>query len=153
LCGNDGCVTPRQTGSYVLILQLPQPTLLTVGKLGKFEFPAGWYAYAGSALGPGGLAARIGRHRKTSKTPHWHIDRLRDRAELTAVWYAVGFRRRECVWARALSTLPGAREVAPGFGASDCRCSTHLLHLPKRPDPCLFESSVGEPVRQEATSV
>jgi Uri superfamily endonuclease len=133
-------------------MQLPQPTLLTVGKLGKFEFPTGWYAYAGSALGPGGLAARIGRHLKTSKTPHWHIDRLRDRAELTAVWYAVGNRRRECVWARALSALPGAREVAPGFGASDCRCATHLLHLPKRPDPCLFESSVGEPVRQDATS-
>jgi Uri superfamily endonuclease len=134
-------------------MRLPQPTLLNVGRLGKFEFPAGWYVYAGSALGPGGLAARIGRHRETSKTPHWHIDRLRDKAELTGVWYAVGSRRHECVWARALSILPGAHEVAPGFGASDCRCSTHLIHLPERPDRSLFERWVGQPIQQDVTGV
>ena len=139
-------MAPRQPGSYVLIMRLPEQTVLNIGKLGRFDFPAGWYAYAGSARGPGGLAARIAHHRRASKTPHWHIDHLRSRAELIAVWYTVGQQKRECDWARALSELPGAGLVAPGFGASDCRCATHLLGFPGRPDRSVFAGSVEDPL-------
>jgi len=43
-----------KTGTYVLILELISPARLVVGKLGGFDFPTGWDAYAGSACGPGG---------------------------------------------------------------------------------------------------
>ena len=146
-------MTPRQPGSYVLIMRLPQRVALDVGRLGRIDFPAGWYVYAGSARGPGGLAARVGRHRRIPKTLHWHVDRLRALAELTGVWYSVVGRKRECDWARALSELPGAHAVAPGFGASDCGCSTHLFHLPGPPDRSLFARLVGDPLREDVFSV
>ena len=44
-----------ETGTYVLLLHLPDNEQLTIGKLGTFDFPAGWYAYVGSAFGPGGV--------------------------------------------------------------------------------------------------
>ena len=143
-------MTPRQPGSYVLIMRLPQRVALDVGRLGRIDFPAGWYVYAGSARGPGGLAARVGRHRRIPKTLHWHVDHLRARAELTGVWYTVGSRKRECGWARVLSQLPGARVVAPGFGASDCRCATHLLYFPAPPDRSMFARSVDDPLWEDA---
>jgi len=60
----------------VLILRLPCPATVNVGRLGRVRFPAGWYAYVGSAYGPGGLAARISRHLRPSKPSHWHLDYL-----------------------------------------------------------------------------
>jgi Uri superfamily endonuclease len=142
--GNDARMAPRQPGSYVLIMRLPQRTALDIGRLGRFDFAPGWYAYAGSACGPGGLAARVSRHCRASKTVHWHVDHLRARAELTVVWYSVGNQKRECHWARVLSKLPDACVVAPGFGASDCRCGTHLLHFPTPPDRSAFARSVED---------
>ncbi|HHO76762.1 MAG TPA: DUF123 domain-containing protein [Deltaproteobacteria bacterium] len=44
------------------ILLLARSTMIQVGKLGSFIFPAGHYAYIGSAFGSGGLHARIQRH-------------------------------------------------------------------------------------------
>ena len=143
-------MTPRLPGSYVLLMQLPSPTNVTIGQLGQFEFPPGWYAYAGSACGPGGLAARVDRHHRVSKTLHWHIDYLRAQAQVLALWYATGRESRECRWSQALSELPGASVPAPGFGASDCQCRTHLIHFPDRPNRLHFARSVDEPVLEEA---
>ena len=128
-----GAFAPPQPGSYVLILHLAQPATIGVGKLGAFEFPAGWYAYAGSALGPGGLAARLAHHRRRGKTLHWHIDYLLGHIELVEIWWAVDVKRKECVWASALRAVPGARVPVANFGASDCRCLAHLVHLQQRP--------------------
>ena len=47
-------------GAYALVLHLERKEEITVGRLGTFAFPAGYYLYAGSALGPGGLEARLG---------------------------------------------------------------------------------------------
>lgn len=116
-------------GSYVLVLALRQPLTLNVGHLGAFHFPAGTYAYTGSALGPGGLAARLAHHRRLSQSPHWHIDYLRLHAHLCEIWSAVSDERLECAWARALFSLPGAQVIAPRFGASDCRCPAHLIYF------------------------
>jgi Uri superfamily endonuclease len=142
-------MAPRQPGSYVLIMRLPQRAAVDIGQLGRFDFAAGWYAYAGSARGPGGLAARVSRHLVASKILHWHVDHLRAHAELTSVWYTVDSQKRECDWARALSELPGACVVAPGFGASDCRCRTHLLCFPAPPDRSVFAGSVDDPVWED----
>lgn len=116
-------------GSYVLVLALRQPLTLSVGRLGVFYFPAGPYAYTGSALGPGGLAARLAHHRHLSLSPRWHIDYLRLHADLCEVWSLASQERLECAWAGVLLSLPGARIIAPRFGASDCRCPAHLIHF------------------------
>jgi len=140
---------PDQAGTYVLILRLLRFATITVGRLGRFRLPAGWYAYAGSAYGPGGLAARLERHLRSPKPLRWHIDYLRTHARPVEIWYTVGTQKRECAWAQTLSGLPGASIPAPRFGASDCRCPTHLIHFAAPPDLAAFTRAVGEPVSRE----
>jgi Uri superfamily endonuclease len=132
-----------------LVLRLPRFTTIDVGRLGRVQLPAGWYAYAGSARGPGGLAARISRHLRSPKPLHWHVDYLRAHAQPVQTWYALGARKRECSWAQALSGLPGASIPVRRFGASDCRCPAHLIHFAVPPDLGAFARAVGEPVSQE----
>jgi Uri superfamily endonuclease len=136
---------PAQPGAYVLLLYLPVSGPIQIGRLGRFDFPSGYYAYTGSALGPGGLAARLGRHLRArpsgpdslnnAKRLHWHIDYLLLRASVVQVWFAISGRRREHSWARRLAGMPGAAVIAPRFGASDCHCPAHLLHLAVLPGP------------------
>lgn len=121
---------PALPGSYALLLRLDTETVLTVGRLGSVIFPPGDYVYVGSARGPGGLRARVRRHARSDKRKHWHIDRLLAQARLVDVHAIVGDERQECHWAKTLLYLPGAAAIAPGFGASDCRCLTHLVHFP-----------------------
>ena len=128
-----GGVAPAEAGSYVLIARLDRPVKIAVGRLGTFVFEAGWYAYAGSALGPGGLAARLEHHYRRDKTMQWHIDFLLAHAELVEVWWAVDKKRKECTWAAALRSVPGARVPVPNFGASDCKCLTHLVYFTQPP--------------------
>jgi Uri superfamily endonuclease len=133
-------------GTYVLALWLEASRDLSVGRLGAFKFPAGWYLYVGSALGPGGLRARLVRHWRrvgSGKRTHWHVDYLRERAVWGGAWVRSSGERLECTWAAALRRLPGARVVAPDFGASDCRCPAHLVHLPALPDQQWFLSVLG----------
>lgn len=118
----------RAPGLYLLGLVLAQTTHLTIGTLGTWELPAGLYVYVGSAWGPGGLAARVGRHLRGTVFPHWHIDALRAGTTPLVVWLAPGA-QDECARARRLLALPAARIVIPRFGASDCRCPTHLVTL------------------------
>jgi Uri superfamily endonuclease len=140
---------PRLPGTYVLVMRLPRLTTIRVGRLGCFPFPAGWYAYVGSARGPGGLGARVSRHLRLSKPLHWHVDYVRVHAEPVEIWYTLGAQGRECAWAQALSSLPEAAVVAPGFGASDCHCTTHLFHFAETPDLDTFVQAAGGPVSQE----
>ena len=140
---------PDHAGTYVLALKLLHPATVGAGRLGCFQFPAGWYAYAGSARGPGGLAARISRHLRSPKPLRWHVDYLRVYAQPVEVWSAIGIQKRECAWAEALARLPGASIPAPRFGASDCHCPGHLIHLSELPDVVAFAHAVGEPVSQE----
>jgi Uri superfamily endonuclease len=132
-------------GAYVIRIRLPAARKLVVrrrvrGRSGRsrtFLLPAGDYLYVGSALGPGGLAARVGRHLSEEKALHWDIDFLlsgpaRPAAE---VWARASPRRGlECRWAAALARSPGVtpvvgrregeRRAVQGFGAGDCsrRC-------------------------------
>ena len=140
---------PSLPGTYVLLLSLPAAASITVGVLGTHRFPGGYYAYVGSALGPGGLAARIRRHLTPTARPHWHIDALRAHSQPVAVWYATGEERCECTWAAALSRLDGASIPARGFGSSDCSCAGHLLHFASRPRPTALARACGEGVLRE----
>jgi Uri superfamily endonuclease len=133
-------------GTYVLALWLGVPRDIRVGRLGEFEFPAGWYLYAGSAFGPGGLQARLTRHRRrtwSGKRVHWHLDYLRESATWGGAWGCDSSQRLECRWAAVLRSLPQADVVAPGFGASDCGCSAHLVWVPELPGDDWFASVLG----------
>ncbi len=120
---------PNAAGSYVLVLWLDGPRQITVGRLGSFQLEPGYYLYSGSALGPGGLRARVGRHLRSGRKPHWHIDALTAVAHITEIWINQGVERLECTWAQTLAALPGITPPIPGFGASDCGCRTHLFGL------------------------
>jgi len=121
-------------GTYALILYLHAPKNLQIGRLGGFDFAAGYYIYVGSAFGPGGLAARLGRHIKGPSKPHWHIDYLRDETVLEQVLCTTQNLRREHAWADVWYQLSPHPLPAPGFGASDCRCPAHLFYMPQAPD-------------------
>lgn len=112
-------------GTYTLLVQVTDPVELEVGALGLIEFPAGYYAYTGSAFGPSGFS-RIDRHRRVSAgenpTRHWHIDYLLPHTALLTDYRAAGV-DKECDIA---GRLPG--EPIPGFGASDCSCDSHLRY-------------------------
>ncbi len=94
------------------------------------ELAPGRHAYAGSALGPGGVRARLLRHVRGAGARHWHVDHLRPAARPEAAWWVHVEERLECRWADALARLPGAARPAEGFGASDCGCAGHLVELP-----------------------
>jgi Uri superfamily endonuclease len=67
---------PSETGAYVLLIELSAPLEINVATLPRTVLFAGRHAYCGSAYGPGGLKARIGRHLRADKAPRWHVDRL-----------------------------------------------------------------------------
>jgi Uri superfamily endonuclease len=92
----------------------------------------GYLVYVGSALGPGGIRARVARHARKSKKPHWHIDYLRPYLSLAETWWKTAPDRWEHDWA---ALLAARLDVAhPRFGASDCRCASHLFFAaPDRP--------------------
>ena len=93
----------------------------------------GFYVYVGSALGPGGLRARIQHHLRAAKRPHWHIDYLRARTRLERIWFCYDARCREHQWARILARAERAAKPFVGFGASDCKCESHLYFIRHRP--------------------
>jgi Uri superfamily endonuclease len=123
---------PAIPGTYVVCFTLPGAVKISIGRLGRFDFPAGDYIYLGSARGPGGLRARLGRHLRSVKASHWHIDYLRPYLETRAIGYLPGNDNLECAWSQSLANLPAARLPAPGFGASDCArgCAAHLVAFP-----------------------
>ena len=129
--GATGPCLPAGKGVYAVLLRLEQPTEFEVGKLGQVRIPAGYCLYFGSALG--GLAGRVRRHLRRRKKLRWHIDYITCVAVPDEVWWGSCARPAECDWAAAGARLPGASLPAPGFGASDCRCRSHLVHVPARP--------------------
>lgn len=118
-----------ETGNYILLLHLPADQALAIGKLGTFDFPAGWYAYVGSAFGPGGLVGRLKYHLKPVERPHWHIDYFRRVARLQEIWLSPGSERREQAWVDLLLAIPGATVPVEGFGASDSNRESHLIYF------------------------
>ena len=120
------------SGIYHLLIYLKQEREIIIGKLGKFSFPPGYYVYTGSALN--GLANRIARHRRQKKRLHWHIDYLLQYAAIADVVTHITTERLECWYNDQIMRLPNARIIVPRFGASDCRCKTHLVYFPSKPD-------------------
>ena len=132
-----------EAGTYALLLELRAPIGLNVGSLGVIDFDSPYYMYCGSALGPGGLAARIRHHIRPVRNARWHIDYLRRAADVIIVWYTVDNRRLECTWATTASTFRGASPISR-FGSSDCRCQSHLVGLERRPSISAFRKRLAD---------
>lgn len=128
-----------EPGTYALVLRCAKAAVVRAGGLGRLRLQPGFYVYLGSALGPGGVRARVAHHRKVSARPRWHIDYLRAHLKLERVWYCYDTRRREHQWAEVMKTAPGASPAMARFGASDCRCDTHLYFLERRPSRRAFQ--------------
>lgn len=128
---------PAIPGTYAVSFTLLEAVKISIGRLGWFDFLIGDYIYLGSAQGPGGLRSRLGRHLRSVKATHWHIDYLRPYLEIRAIGYLPGKDNLECAWSQSLANLPAARLPAPGFGASDCirGCPAHLVAFPADESP------------------
>ena len=131
-----------RSGTYALILASSSDRLIEIGKLGKFLIRPGYYVYAGSAFGPGGLKARIAHHARFSQRRHWHIDYLRSILLPDEVWYSYDSEQHEHRWADTFSRLKGATLPIAGFGASDCSCKSHLLLFSNKPSVGRFRDKL-----------
>lgn len=136
-----GAVEPRP-GTYALVLSVREDGVVRIGRLGTLPLHHGFYVYVGSALGRGGVRARLAHHLRMSSSPHWHIDYLRPHATLEEVWYCHDGATWEHQWARCLGTQPGASIPLAGFGASDCGCDSHLCFFQSRPSRNAFIRSL-----------
>lgn len=119
-------------GIYCLLIRLDEPKEIRIGALGPLPFRPGWYLYAGSALGSGGLS-RVSRHirfyREQYRKPKWHIDYLTANAVLFETICAKTEERLECRLAQAIGGPSIGR-----FGCSDCDCESHLFYRPEYPE-------------------
>ncbi|MFH1537880.1 MAG: GIY-YIG nuclease family protein [bacterium] len=137
LIDNADDLPPGARGVYLLLIRLDKKKRIQVGRLGLFEFPPGWYVYAGSAMG--GLAGRLKRHLRKHKKNQWHIDYLLSHAEVRKIAITKSEKkhaggkekneRLECRTNKIVQKLPESSTPAPRFGASDCRCPAHLTYL------------------------
>lgn len=135
---------PTAGGTYVLILCSQTMQCIIVGRLGELFLCPGFYVYVGSAFGAGGLAARVQRHLNPVHTLHWHIDYLRQATYPCEVWYTQDPVRHEHTWASILGEMPVSAVPLPGFGASDCTCTSHLFFFEFLPSFAAFQHAVAE---------
>ena len=119
----------RDRGSYLVLLRLRRNRAIQIGRLGRVRFGAGYYIYVGSAMA--NLTQRMARHRRIRKRLHWHIDSLRQEAELIDVLPIRSSERLECDLAQAVDKI--SNWSIPGFGCSDCACPSHLSAFTKSP--------------------
>jgi Uri superfamily endonuclease len=137
-------VPSSQPGTYAVLLSPNHPGPVSIGRLGILSLSTGVFVYVGSALGPGGIAARCRHHHRIATRPHWHLDYLRPHCEIIGCWIAYGTERREHAWARALGSLPDVRWPLLGFGSSDCDCPAHLVALPSAPTAATLRALLGD---------
>ena len=115
-------------GIYMILAELEEETI-TVGSLGEIHFKKGYYIYAGSAAR--NLKSRVTRHLRKRKKKRWHIDFLLSSAVKVKDFPIYTEKDLECSLAEDLKDL--ADERVPGFGCSDCRCSSHLFYFDENP--------------------
>ena len=118
-------------GIYALILRLDVSKDIRIGALGTITFKPGYYIYAGSALGSGGLS-RVSRHirfyRERYRKAKWHIDYLMEEAVLEKTICAETAERFECILASGIGG-----DCVVKFGCSDCDCTSHLFYRDEEP--------------------
>jgi len=146
-CDDRLDIEQAQPGTYVLVLSSRSADLIQIGKLGDLRLQSGFYLYVGSALGPGGVRARLAHHLKVSLRPHWHIDCLRAHTRIEEIWYCLDDQRLEHVWAKHINLAEGASVPLLGFGSTDCGCESHLFFFERRPSRERFRKALGTGIR------
>ena len=138
---------PKRPGAYVLAIEVSRPIELVLTNRLPISLEAGCYLYCGSAKGPGGLRARIGRHMRRVKPIRWHVDNLTRSGRVLGAWTTV--ESHECQLAAALAHLPVPIE---DFGNSDCStCRSHLFRWPAEPS-MLLRRGIGSVLTEPAGS-
>ncbi len=132
----------REPGTYLLVLRADSSRRIAIGRWGMLDVRPGYYLYAGSAFGPGGVSARVARHCRETQVRHWHVDYLRKVTAPVEVWYGCGSRDLEHRWAEIVGDTCGVLSV-PGFGCSDCGCESHLFTSAGKPDVGRFCAVAG----------
>ncbi|MFH1490573.1 MAG: GIY-YIG nuclease family protein [Pseudomonadota bacterium] len=123
----------------ILFLEREKEIVVGRGMSSSFHlFSAGYYAYVGSAHGPGGLKSRIHRHLIEEKKSVWHIDYLRKEAAPIEVWVSGHEKKPESVWADALLLMKGAHPVENFGNTDDTKSRTHLCHFYDKPSARAF---------------
>lgn len=122
----------HDAGDYFVVLQVREALNIVIGAKGTMSFPIGYYVYVGSARK--GLAARLARHQRKRKKMHWHIDYLRQYADVIAVVPVRTADDLEHDMARAVGQI--AQWNIPGFGCTDCDCHSHLFGFSANPIHC-----------------
>ena len=105
---------------------------LDIGHLHNMhKYRKGYYVYIGSAMNS--LVPRLNRHLSDEKKMHWHIDYLLKRPDchIRDILFNISEERIECDLAESISK---DGEEIPGFGCSDCSCSSHLIYFKRKRD-------------------
>jgi len=123
-------------GTYCLVLSCTEKFSTGIGKLRLIQFDPGGYAYIGSAMK--GLKSRLTRHLADKKKLYWHIDYLLNSGSirLDYILYKESTIKIECPTAKLVAQR---FHGCPGFGSSDCGCSSHLFYFNKDKMHDLFE--------------
>jgi Uri superfamily endonuclease len=143
---------PSPKGTYIFLSYLDSASDIQMNKKGRTcHFSVGWYAYVGSAFGPGGLKARLNRHYAGSGKAHWNIDFFRRGVRpCRQAWVSYEQCKLESLWAAVLQRMPGVSVPVVNFGNADARgepvshgiATTHLFHLQKRPSLKAFQKQL-----------
>lgn len=141
-------ITKNAVGTYMLVIHFDKKMNISVGRFGVLSFRRGYYLYVGSAFGPGGLCARIGRHLRHTKRHHWHIDYLASKETIADVWFSSHKIRHECSWADRLRAISDLKCPVTGFGSSDCSCPSHFFYSRKKPSVTSFQVFLGEDLKR-----
>ncbi len=104
------------------MVYLPAEAIVRVRGTARRTLDPGLYLYVGSALN--GVEQRVARHLSAEKRRHWHIDYLLAAGRVMQVWILPGRGKSEC---KVAALLARRFEGIAGFGASDCRCPSHLF--------------------------
>jgi len=136
----------KDKGTYLFLLHNSKAREISAGRFGKVLFPSGFYLYAGSAFGPGGLNARIGRHFRQDKKIRWHVDNLSITMNPVECWYHVSQTKRECQWNSRLEDIHDTYPLR-GFGSSDCKCLSHLHYFSRKPSATALTSLLNAPLK------
>ena len=105
---------------------------LDIGHLHNMhKYRKGYYVYIGSAMNS--LVPRLNRHLSDEKKMHWHIDYLLKSPDchIRDILFNISDKKIECDLAEIISK---DGEEIPGFGCSDCSCSSHLIYFKRKRD-------------------
>lgn len=119
-------------GTHCLIISMKKSEKLDIGHLHNMhKYRKGYYVYIGSAMNS--LVPRLNRHLSDEKKMHWHIDYLLKSPDchIRDILFNISEERIECDLAESISK---DGEEIPGFGCSDCSCSSHLIYFKRKRD-------------------